>query len=587
MMATNLSEVLVETLARAGVKRILAVVGDSLDGVADAVRRREDMDWITVRHEEVAAFAAGAQAHLTGTLAVCAGSCGPGNTHLVNGLYDCHRSRVPVLALAAHIPSAEIGSNYFQETHPELLFRECSSFCELISHPSQMPRVLEIAIQTALGRSAVAVVVLPGDVALAKAEQKQGRVNFRRAQPVVLPSQEELTLLSQALNGKKKITILGGAGCRGAHAELLAVAERLQAPIVHALRGKEYIEYDNPYGVGMNGLLGIRSGFLAMDSCEALLMLGTDFPYQQFYPTEAYIAQVDLRPEQLGRRAKLDLGLVGDIKETLRALLPLLEQNTDSGHLKDCQEEYRKTEEGLAELAVPAPAGQPIHPQYLARCLSELAADDAIFTVDVGTPSVWAARYLKMNGRRALLGSWSHGSMAGALPQAIGAQLEFPQRQVVTMSGDGGFTMLMGDLLSVVQHRLPIKIVVFNNSSLAFVQLEMIAAGVLAEGTTDLVNPDFAKLAEAVGIKGIRVERSDDLREALSTAFAHPGAVLVDVVVNKQELSIPPTISLDQAAGFNLYAVKAIISGHGNEVLDLAKTNLRQVLTTLLPGHHS
>ena len=585
-MAANLSEVLVETLARAGVKRILAVVGDSLDGIADAVRRREDMDWIAVRHEEVAAFAAGAQAHLTGTLAVCAGSCGPGNTHLINGLYDCHRSRVPVLAIAAHIPSSEIGSNYFQETRPEALFRECSSYCEMISHPSQMPRVLEIAIQTAIGQNAVSVVVLPGDVALGKSEHKQARVHFRRARPIVRPSPEELTLLAGALNGKKKVTILGGAGCQGAHDELVAVAERLQAPIVHALRGKEYIEYDNPYDVGMNGLLGIRSGYLAMEGCEVLLMLGTDFPYQQFYPTGAYVAQVDLRPGQLGRRARLDLGLVGDIKETLRALLPLLERNADSGHLTECQEEYRKTEEGLAELAVPASAGQPIHPQYLARCLSDLASEDAVFTVDVGTPSIWAARYLKMNGRRALVGSWCHGSMAGALPQAIGAQLEFPQRQVVTMSGDGGFAMLMGDLLSVVQHKLPIKIVIFNNSSLAFVRLEMLAAGILGEGT-DLVNPDFSKLAEAVGIRGFRVEGSAGLKETLAEALAHPGPVLVDAVVNKHELSIPPTISLDQATGFNLYAVKAIISGRGDEILDMAKTNLRQVLTSLLPGHLS
>ena len=581
-MSLTISELLVETLARAGVKRILAVVGDSLDGIADAVRRRDDIQWITVRHEEVAAFAAGAEAHLTGTLAVCAGSCGPGNTHLINGLYDCHRSRVPVLAIAAHIPSAEIGSRYFQETHPEVIFRECSSYCELVSHPSQMPRVLEIAIQTAIGHRAVAVVVLPGDVALMKAEHKEPRVSFRRAQPVVRPSDEELELLAGALNGKKKITILGGAGCAGAHAELVALAERLQAPIVHALRGKEFIEYDNPYDVGMNGLLGIRSGYLAMENCEALLMLGTDFPYQQFYPTEAWVCQVDLRPEQLGRRARLDLGLVGNIKDTLQALLPRLEQNADSDHLKDCQEHFRSTRKGLDELATPTSADKPIHPQYLARCLNELASDDAVFTVDVGTPSIWACRYLTMNGRRRLVGSWSHGSMAGALPQAIGAQLAFPHRQVVTMSGDGGFAMLMGDLLSVVQHKLPIKIVIFNNSALGFVELELKAAGILGGGT-DLVNPNFARLAEAVGIKGVRVEKSDDLKEALRTAFEHSGPALIDVVVNRQELSMPPTVSMEQAVGFNLYALKAVFNGRGDEILDLAKSNLRQVMTTLLP----
>ena len=585
-MSATVSEVLVETLARAGVKRILAVVGDSLDGIADAVRRRDDMQWITVRHEEVAAFAAGAEAHLTGTLAVCMGSCGPGNTHLINGLYDCHRSRVPVLAIAAHIPSAEIGSTYFQETHPETIFKECSSYCELVSHPSQMPRVLEIAIQTAIGQRAVSVVVLPGDVALMKSVHKESRVNFRRAEPLVRPSDDELDLLARALNGKQKVTILGGAGCAGAHAELIAVAERLQAPIVHALRGKEFIEYDNPYDVGMSGLLGVRSGYQAMQHCDALLMLGTDFPYQQFYPTDAYVAQVDLRPGQLGRRARLDLGLVGDVKHTLSALLPRLEKNPDSSHLHACREQFHKTRAGLDELAVPEPADAPIHPQYVARCLSELAQEDAVFTVDVGTPSIWACRYLKMNGRRSLLGSWSHGSMAGALPQAIGAQLAFPGRQVVTLSGDGGFAMLMGDLLSVVQHKLPIKIVIFNNSSLGFVELEMKAAGILENGT-DLVNPDFAKLAEAVGIKGVRVERPGDLKEALRTALADPGPVVVDVVVNRQELSMPPTISLEQAVGFNLYALKAIINHRGDEILDLAKTNLRQVLTTFLPGTSS
>ena len=579
----NISELLVETLARAGVVRIFAVVGDSLDGIADAVRRRKDMQWITVRHEEVAAFAAGAEAHLTGTLAVCAGSCGPGNTHLINGLYDCHRSRVPVLAIAAHIPSAEVGSRFFQETHPETIFKECSSYCELVSHPSQMPRVLEIAIQTAIGQNAVSVVVLPGDVALLKAERKEPRVNFRRARPLVRPSDTELDLLAGALSGKKKITILGGAGCAGAHDELVAVAERLQAPIVHALRGKEFIEYDNPYDVGLNGLLGIRSGFEAMEHCEALLMLGTDFPYQQFYPTDAWVCQVDLRPEQLGRRARLDLGLIGDVKDTLAALLPRLQPNADGAHLAACQEQFRKTSEGLLELAVPTPADAPVHPQYLARCLSELASDDAIFTADVGTPSIWAARYLHMNGRRRLVGSWSHGSMAGALPQAIGAQLAFPERQVITLSGDGGFAMLMGDLLSVVQHRLPIKIVIFNNGALAFVELELKAAGILGDGT-ELVNPDFAKLAEAVGIKGMRVDGPGEVKEALRAALAHPGPVVIDVRVNRQELSMPPTITLDQAVGFNLYAIKAIINGRGDEILDMATSNMRQVLSTLAPG---
>ena len=568
----NVAELLVETLSRAGVKRVLGVVGDSLNGITDVIRARDDMEWIGVRHEEVAAFAASGQAYLTGTLAVCAGSCGPGHVHLINGLYDCHRSRVPVLAIAAHVPTTEIGSSYFQETRPELLFRDCSSYCETISHPSQAPRILEIAMQVAIGQSAVAVVVLPGDVAVMKAETNEPRVIFRKAQPAIRPSGEEVTTLANALNEAKKVTILGGAGCAGAHEELLAVAELLKAPIVHALRGKEFIEYDNPFDVGMTGLLGFSSGYRAMESCDVLLMLGTDFPYTQFYPEKAWIAQVDTRPEQLGRRTHLNLGLVGDVKETLRALRPLLRFKEERRHLDDSLKHYRKAREDLDDLAVGKPGHKPIHPQYLTRMVDSLAADDAIFTGDVGTPSIWVARYLTMNGKRCLLGSWVHGSMAAAVPLAIGAQLAYPGRQVVTLSGDGGLTMLMGDLLSLVQHKLPVKMVVYNNSSLAFVELEMKAGGILPYGT-DLVNPNLAEVAEAMGIRGYRVEDPVDVEPALKEAFAHNGPALVDVIVNRQELSIPPSITLQQAAGFNLYMLKAILSGRADEILDLAKTN--------------
>ncbi|MEY2538139.1 MAG: hypothetical protein QOG67_1879, partial [Verrucomicrobiota bacterium] len=568
----NVAELLVETLSRAGVKRVLGVVGDSLNGVTDVIRARDDMEWIGVRHEEVAAFAAGGQAYLTGNLAVCAGSCGPGHVHLINGLYDCARSRVPVLAIAAHVPSTEIGSSYFQETRPELLFRDCSSYCETISHPSQAPRILEIAMQVAIGQRAVAVVVLPGDVAVMKAETNEPRVVFRRAQPAIRPSDEEITTLANALNEAEKVTILGGAGCAGAHEELIAVAELLKAPIVHALRGKEFIEYDNPFDVGMTGLLGFSSGYRAMESCDVLLMLGTDFPYTQFYPKKAWIAQVDTRPEQLGRRTHLNLGLLGDVKETLRALRPLLRFKEERKHLDDCLKHYRKARETLDDLAIGKPGHKPIHPQYLTRMVDSLAADDAIFAGDVGTPSIWVARYLTMNGKRRLLGSWVHGSMAAAVPLAIGAQLACPGRQVITLSGDGGLTMLMGDLLSLVQHKLPVKMVVYNNSSLAFVELEMKAGGVLPYGT-DLVNPNLAQVAEAMGIRGYRVEDPVDVEPALKEAFAHNGPALVDVVVNRQELSIPPSITLQQAAGFNLYMLKAILSGRADEILDLAKTN--------------
>lgn len=571
-MAKNVAELFVEVLAAAGVKRIYGVAGDSLNGITDSVRTRTGMEWVGVRHEESAAFAAGAEAALTGKLAVCAGSCGPGNLHLINGLYDCQRSRVPVLAIAAHIPSREIGSGYFQETHPELLFKECSHYCELVSHPAQMPRTLEIAIQTALSKRGVAVVVLPGDVALSDAVNPGRRVTFTTQQPEVTPGREQLEKLAAELNGAQRVTILAGAGCAGAHDQLLAIAGKLQSPIVHAMRGKEFIEYDNPYDVGMTGLLGFASGYKAMMNCDTLLMLGTDFPYQQFYPQNARIVQVDLREEQLGRRSHVDLGVVGGVAETLRAVLPLVEQKQSRAHLDAALADYREARKGLDDLAKGTPGQRPIHPQYLAKVLNEVASDDAIFTVDVGTPVIWAARYLRMNGRRRLLSSFNHGSMANALPQALGAQISHPGHQVVALSGDGGVSMLMGDLLSLRQLNLPVKIVVFNNGSLGFVELEMKATGFLTHAT-DLVNPDFSKIAEGAGILGLHVDDPGEVRQALAQAFAHPGPALVDVAVNRHELAMPPSLKLDQIVDFNLYMIKAILNGRGDEIIELARTN--------------
>src|ERR1700761_8971020 len=457
-MTKKVAELLVDVLAEAGVKRIYGVVGDSLNGITDSIRVKNNIEWVHVRHEEVAAFAAGAEAHLTGALAVCAGSCGPGNMHLINGLYDCHRNAVPVLAIAAHIPSREIGSGYFQETDPKHIFAQCSHYCELVSEPEQMPRILETAIQTAISKRGVSVIVLPGDVALKDAVHGP-RENFNEPKSTVCPSDEELNILAELLNRSEKITILGGSGCAGAHAELIEVAGKLQAPIVHALRGKEFIEYDNPFDVGLTGLLGFSSGYHAMMNSEVLLMLGTDFPYRDFYPKDATIVQIDLRGEQLGRRSRVDFGCVGDIKATLRYLMPKLEQNQYETHLKDSVQHYRKVRKDLDELATPNSGKKPIHPQYLARVLDQLATDDAIFSCDVGTPTVWAARYLTMNGKRRLLGSFTHGSMANALPQAIGVQASHMNRQVITLSGDGGLAMLLGDLLTLRQLRLPVKLV--------------------------------------------------------------------------------------------------------------------------------
>jgi pyruvate dehydrogenase (quinone) len=539
---------LIETLVAAGLKRVFGVAGDSLSSIIDTIRTRKDIVWIPVRHEEVGAFAAGAEAHLTGSLAVCAGSCGPGNLHLINGLYDCHRSRVPVLAIAAHIPSSDIGSNYFQETHPERLFLECSHYCELVSQPSQMPRTLEIAIQTAISRKGVGVVVLPGDIALKEATTQQPRLRFRLTEPLLRPSDSDLSNLADTLDSAEKVTILAGAGRAGAHGELINIADRLKAPIVHAMRGKGFIEYDNPFDVGMTGLLGFSSGYYAMMNCDTLLMLGTDFPYQQFFPEDAKIIQIDSRPEQIGKRTKVDIGLVGDVKATLEALTPQVTPKQNRNHLDQCLEHYRNARKGLDDLATGVPGRKPIHPQYLAKIVDELATEDAVFTCDVGIPTIWAARYLTMNGKRRLLGSFNHGSAANALPQAIGAQVAFPDRQVITFSGEGGLSMLMGEILSLKQLNLPVKIVVFNNSSFAFVEPEMKAAGI-PDFATELHDPNFAGIAQAAGLCGVRVEYPEELSGGLKEAFSYDGPALLEVLTSRLELSMPPTIESSISPG--------------------------------------
>ncbi|MCX2900820.1 ubiquinone-dependent pyruvate dehydrogenase [Pseudomonas mandelii] len=572
MAKITIAQQLATTLEQAGVKRIWGLTGDSLNGLTDALRTMDSIEWMHVRHEEVAAFAAGADAAVTGELAVCAGSCGPGNLHLINGLFDCHRNHVPVLAIAAQIPSSEVGLNYFQETHPQDLFKECSHFVELVSNPAQMPQVLHRAMRSAILNRGVAVVVIPGDVALQEVDD-----TFKPwpalAAPRILPAPHDLDRLVELLSQSKAVTLMCGAGCAGAHDQVVALADALGAPVVHALRGKEHVEWNNPFDVGMTGLIGFSSGYHAMLNCDTLVMLGTDFPYRQFYPTDATIIQIDHDPQALGRRTALDLGIVADVSETLAALLPRLPYRADRSFLEASLKHYEKARQGLDDLAQPSAPGRPIHPQYLTRLLSELADDDAIFTADVGTPTVWAARYLKMNGKRRLLGSFNHGSMANAMPQAIGAQAAFPDRQVISLSGDGGFSMLMGDFISLAQLRLPVKIIVYDNASLGFVAMEMKSSGLLDTGT-DLHNPDFAAMANAMGILGIRVEASADLDAALRRALAHDGPVLVDVITATQELAMPPTIKLEQAKGFSLYMLKAVMSGRGDEVIELARTNL-------------
>ena len=575
-MPISIAELLVKALVASGVERVYGLPGDSLNGFTDAIRRSGDIAWRHVRHEEAAAFAAGAEAAVTGELAVCAASCGPGNLHLINGLFDAQRSRVPVLAIAAHIPRQEIGSGYFQETHPQELFRECSVYRELVSVPGQLPRLLEIAMRTALEQRGVAVLVVPGEVFLENAARDARPRAIRATSSVVRPADAALDAAAEVLNRASRVTILAGGGCQGAHDELVAAAGALQAPVVHALRGKEFVEYDNPFDVGMTGLLGFSSGYRAMEHCDALLMLGTDFPYQQFYPEDVPVIQVDVRGEHIGRRTPVDIPLVGTVKDTLDALLPRLDAERDSEHLDRMTAHYGRARARLDALARAKDDRSPLHPQFVAATVDRLAADDAVFLADVGTPVVWASRYLTMNGRRRLLGSFTHATMANAVPQAIGVQACSPGRQVVALAGDGGLSMLLGELLTLRQQRLPVKVVVFDNGALSFVELEMKAAGIVNFGT-ELENPDLAAVARAAGLHGVRVERPSELEPALREAFAHDGPALVDVLTARQELSMPPKVTLEQIKGFTLYATRTILTGGGDEIVELARTNLRDL----------
>jgi pyruvate dehydrogenase (quinone) len=497
--------------------------------------------------------------------------------HLINGLFDANRSRAPVLAIAAHIPREEIGGGYFQETHPQELFRECSAYCELVSIPEQFPQVLEIAMRSALERRGVAVIVVPGEVFLSQSPAGWQPHPVLKTESVMRPSDASLTAAAEILNRSDRVTILAGAGCAGAHDQLIAVAKALKAPVVHSMRGKEFVEYDNPYDVGMTGLLGFSSGYRAMEHCDALLMLGTDFPYRPFLPQEVPVVQVDVRGEQIGRRVPVEVALVGTVADTVDALLSRLAVKSGTEHLDQMTAHYARARARLDDLARDGRNHSPLHPQFVTAAIDRLAADDAIFTVDVGSPTIWAARYLHMNGKRRLLGSFTHGSMANALPQAIGAQASQPGRQVVALSGDGGVAMLLGDLITLRQMDLPVKVIVFNNGALAFVELEMKAAGIVNYGT-DLDNPDFAGIARAMGLYGETVEKSDELGDVLAAAFAHDGPALVNVHTARQELSIPPKVTLEQAKGFSLFAMRTVLSGGGDEIVELAKTNLRQLV---------
>ncbi|WP_029137713.1 pyruvate dehydrogenase [Nakamurella lactea] len=576
----KLADQIVQQLQQAGVRRIYGIVGDSLNPIVDAVRRtggasNGGIDWIHVRHEEVAAFAAGADAQLTGELAVCAGSCGPGNLHLINGLYDANRSGAPVLAIASHIPSAQIGQGYFQETHPDRIFTECSVYSELISTPAQSPRVVQAAIQHAIGIGGVAVITLPGDIADEEATKPTPmHVPFRRG--VLTPCEESVQELADAINTAKTVAIFAGAGVAGAHDEVLALAELIGAPVGHSLRGKDFIQFDNPHDVGMTGLLGYGAAADGIEGAELLLLLGTDFPYDQFLP-EVKTAQVDRRPEVLGRRTHVDVPVHGDVGATLRALAGRVRPKTDRKFLEKTLKKHDK----LMTKAVGAYTRKvetitPIHPEYAASVLDELLADDAIVTADTGMCNVWSARYINPTGDRRLIGSFLHGSMANALPQAIGAQFAYPGRQVVSMSGDGGLSMLLGDMITAVSYRLPLTVALFNNSTLGMVKLEMLVDK-LPDFGVDVPSTDYAAIAAAMGWHAVRVEDPRHLRDAYAAALAHPGPSLVDIVTDPRALSIPPKITSGQVFGFATAMSKIVLNGGAGEAVAMARSNLRNI----------
>ena len=581
MARSTFAQLLVTQLRDLGVERIYGVVGDSLNPVVDAVRTTEGIEWVHVRNEEAGAFAAGAEARLTGKLAVCAGSCGPGNTHMIQGLYDAHRDGAPVLAIASHIPSEKIGTDFFQETHPERLFQECSHFCEMVNSGPHGATMLHIAIQTAIAKSGVSVLVLPGDVADQGVDAPLTR-DLATELGAVQPAAGPVGRLAELIDDADTVMLFAGAGVRGAREEVLALAERVKAPIGHAFGGKEWMQYDNPFDVGMSGLLGYGACYDAMHEADLVILLGTDFPYSEFLPREngkgaPRIVQIDADASRLGRRVGLDLAVHGDVALTLQAVLPLLTSTKGHRYLHRQLKAHHKALSGVvAAYTKNVERMTPIHPEFVAATLDELADDDAVFTVDTGMCNVWGARYITPNGKRRVFGSWHHGTMANALPQAIGASKAFPGRQVISMSGDGGLGMLMGELLTVKLHELDTKILVFNNSSLGMVKLEMLVEGLPDHGT-DHEAVDYAAIAEGVGIGAVRITDPKKLKKQLAAALATPGPVLIDVVTDPDALSMPPKITAQQIRGFATASTKVVLGGGVGRMVDMAASNLRNM----------
>jgi pyruvate dehydrogenase (quinone) len=574
-MTKNISDQLVEALVDAGIERIYAVTGDSLNHVNAAVHRNGKIKWIHVRHEETAAFAASAEAQLKG-LACCAGSSGPGHVHLINGLYDAHRSSASVLAIASTLPTKEFGTSFFQETNTIKLFDDCSCYNQVAATPSQLPRMLQAALQHALHKKGVAVLGLPGDITNLPAVAAETTTTLFRSKPVVRPTENELLQLAELINSHKKVTIYCGLGAAEAHKEIIQLAEKLKAPVAYSYKAKMAIQYDNPYEVGLTGLLGIPSAYHSMHECELLILLGTDFPYTPFMPVQNKIVQIDIKPENLGRRAKLDLGLCGNVKDSLQALLPLLEMKEDSSFLDLQLKFYNEVKENL--LIYVKDPGKPnaIHPEFVVSIINELAAKDTIFTVDTGMCCVWAARYIEGTGERKMLGSFNHGSMANAMPHAIGAALACPGKQVIALCGDGGLSMMMGDLMTIIQYKLPVKIIVFNNRTLGMVKLEMEVAGI-PDQETNMLNPDFTKIAEAMGMPGITINDPAEVKPELEKAFLHEGPVLVTIQTDPNALAMPPKLEFDQMKGMAVYMGRMMLGGRMDEAFKIISSNYKHL----------
>ncbi|PWS31351.1 thiamine pyrophosphate-dependent enzyme [Pedobacter paludis] len=574
-MSKNVAEQLVEMLIEVGVKRIYAVTGDSLNYFNDAVRRNGKIKWIHVRNEEVGAFAAAAEAELDG-IACCAGSCGPGHVHLINGLYDAHRSHVPVIAIASTIPTGEFGMDFFQETNTIKLFDDCSYYNQVATTAEQVPRMFQTAIQHAIHKKGVAVFGLPGDVAQLDAVESITSMQLFRNKPVIRPSDDELSELSTLLNKEKKITLYCGIGAVDAHDEVVELAAKLNASVGFSFRGKMSIQYDNPYEVGMTGLLGQPSGYHAMHEADVVVLLGTDFPYVNFMPEKNKIIQIDENPERLGRRAKLTMGLCGDIADSIKALLPLLDQKSDNSFLKAQLEFYKKVKENQQVYVDDHGEENKIQPEFVADTLNRLANKDAIFTVDTGMCCVWGARFIDGTGERKMLGSFNHGSMANAMPMAIGAALAHPEKQVIALCGDGGLSMLLGDLATIKQYNLPIKLIVFNNRALGMVKLEMEVDG-LPDNETDMINPNFALVAQAMGFTGVTVSKPEEVENAIANAFAENGPVLLNIMTNPNALAMPPKIEWAQIKGMTESMAKLMLGGKMTEVLDTIKSNYKHL----------